>query len=264
MRTPRCVCPEVRDWPLRNGRKFLPKRALNRFFSLPRKRISLDSRLSLLAPMMEKSAGPEDSLREKSIFYFQKLVASTLKMRSDQVEPRQPFAEYGLDSILVGHLTYQLRRAFSDVSATLFFEVHSIDGLVDYFLENKKQELVTVLSTAQPLSMVLVLQQATSTRDMRRQRRGAQPLAGVIAQEQETSAQASLQPTFPAAPRSAVLPSSIFDVAIIGLSGRYPRSNNLKEFWANLSKGVNCITEIPKDRWDWEKYYDAEREIGRA
>src|SRR6266700_1144300 len=217
------------------------------------------SAITMPAPMMEKSAGPEASLREKSIFYFQKLVASTLKMRSDQVEPRQPFAEYGLDSILVGHLTYQLRRAFSDVSATLFFEVHSIDGLVDYFLENKKQELVTVLSTAQPLSMVLVLQQATSTRDMRRQRRGAQPLAGVIAQEQETSAQASLQPTFPAAPRSAVLPSSIFDVAIIGLSGRYPRSNNLKEFWANLSKGVNCITEIPKDRWDWEKYYVAER-----
>jgi len=50
-----------------------------------------------------------------------------------------------------------------------------------------------------------------------------------------------------------------FDVAVIGLTGRYPRSNNLKEFWVNLSIGVNCITEIPTDRWKWEDYYSPER-----
>src|SRR5262249_51901532 len=51
----------------------------------------------------------------------------------------------------------------------------------------------------------------------------------------------------------------VLDVAIIGVSGRYPRSNDLKQFWANLANGVNCITEVPRDRWDWKKYYDPEK-----
>jgi hypothetical protein len=43
------------------------------------------------------------------------------------------------------------------------------------------------------------------------------------------------------------------DIAIIGLSGRYPQSYNVKEFLENLFEGKDCITEIPKDRWDWRE-----------
>lgn len=39
------------------------------------------------------------------------------------------------------------------------------------------------------------------------------------------------------------------DIAIIGMSGRFPLANNLKEFWGNLVNDVDCITE-PTDRWD--------------
>src|SRR5262245_48189525 len=209
-------------------------------------------------------AGAEESLREKAIPYFQRLVASTLKMRPDQIEPRLPLAEYGMDSILVGQLTYQLRKAFSNVTGTLFFEVQSIDGLVEYFLENEKQELVTALSMTAAAPQQFpppARSRATSAQGVRRQRSRPRLSAGVITQEQKTSVveQMSLQQTFRPTPGSAALIPPIFDVAIIGLSGRYPRSNNLKEFWVNISNGVNCITEIPRDRWRWEKYYDPEK-----
>jgi polyketide synthase PksN len=29
----------------------------------------------------------------------------------------------------------------------------------------------------------------------------------------------------------------------------------MEEFWRNLAGGQDCITEIPKERWDWEEYY---------
>ncbi|MBF0119140.1 MAG: hypothetical protein HQK79_09915 [Desulfobacterales bacterium] len=45
-------------------------------------------------------------------------------------------------------------------------------------------------------------------------------------------------------------------IAIIGVSCRFPMSETLDEFWENLKLGRNCISEIPKDRWDWEKYFD--------
>ncbi|WP_233099716.1 polyketide synthase [Bacillus velezensis] len=42
-------------------------------------------------------------------------------------------------------------------------------------------------------------------------------------------------------------------------------ADNLKQFWENLKNGKDCISEIPKDRWDYRKYYDADKQsIGKA
>src|SRR4029077_10067123 len=45
-------------------------------------------------------------------------------------------------------------------------------------------------------------------------------------------------------------------IAIVGISGRYPHSLDLKEYWENLRDGKDCITEIPSSRWNWRKYYN--------
>ncbi|OEV01856.1 hypothetical protein AN217_00685 [Streptomyces qinglanensis] len=39
------------------------------------------------------------------------------------------------------------------------------------------------------------------------------------------------------------------DVAVIGLTGRYPRSEDLDSFWEHLRNGRDCVTEPPADRW---------------
>ena len=50
------------------------------------------------------------------------------------------------------------------------------------------------------------------------------------------------------------------EIAVIGLSGRFPDSSNVYELWNNLVDKANLIREIPKDRWDWEKYYGDSQE----
>ncbi|WP_437627949.1 SDR family NAD(P)-dependent oxidoreductase [Sorangium sp. So ce1151] len=52
------------------------------------------------------------------------------------------------------------------------------------------------------------------------------------------------------------------DIAVIGLSGRYPRSPTLEAFWDNLRRGRSCIDEIPRDRWRWEDHYDPDPGVG--
>ena len=47
-----------------------------------------------------------------------------------------------------------------------------------------------------------------------------------------------------------------FEIAIIGVSGRFPRSGNMEEFWQNLLKGTSCISEVPRNRWDNARYFD--------
>lgn len=49
-------------------------------------------------------------------------------------------------------------------------------------------------------------------------------------------------------------------IAIIGVSGRYPLAKNIGEFWDNLKSGRDCITEIPRDRWDNGLFFDQNKE----
>ena len=45
-------------------------------------------------------------------------------------------------------------------------------------------------------------------------------------------------------------------IAIIGLSGILPESENIDQFWQNVLEEVNCITEVPPSRWSIEDHYD--------
>jgi acyl transferase domain-containing protein len=45
--------------------------------------------------------------------------------------------------------------------------------------------------------------------------------------------------------------------AIIGISGAFPGSRDVDEFWRNISDRKVLIKDIPKERWDWRKYEDA-------
>lgn len=45
-------------------------------------------------------------------------------------------------------------------------------------------------------------------------------------------------------------------IAVIGIGCRFPGIHDLTTFWEVLEKGMNTITEVPKERWDIEKWYD--------
>ena len=45
-------------------------------------------------------------------------------------------------------------------------------------------------------------------------------------------------------------------IAVIGLSGQFPESQNLTAFWDNLAQGKDCISQVPEDRWSIDRFYD--------
>lgn len=45
------------------------------------------------------------------------------------------------------------------------------------------------------------------------------------------------------------------DVAIVGMSGRFPDAADLEEFWSLIVAGKDCISEVPKERWDWRNNF---------
>jgi 3-oxoacyl-(acyl-carrier-protein) synthase len=52
-------------------------------------------------------------------------------------------------------------------------------------------------------------------------------------------------------------PAENGDIAIIGLSGRFPGADNHYDFWAGLRRGENFVGEVPPERWNHQEYYVA-------
>ena len=53
-------------------------------------------------------------------------------------------------------------------------------------------------------------------------------------------------------------------IAIIGISGRFPASDDVAGLWRHLIAGDDCITEVPAERWDWRAYAAAGGEHDRS
>jgi acyl transferase domain-containing protein/NAD(P)H-dependent flavin oxidoreductase YrpB (nitropropane dioxygenase family)/NAD(P)-dependent dehydrogenase (short-subunit alcohol dehydrogenase family) len=65
-----------------------------------------------------------------------------------------------------------------------------------------------------------------------------------------------------ALPEPAVSPEPALppaDIAIVGIGSIVPGASELATFWSNILNKVDAITEVPASRWDWRRYYDADR-----
>ncbi|MEH1778402.1 MAG: SDR family NAD(P)-dependent oxidoreductase [Nostoc sp.] len=205
-------------------------------------------------PITKLSAIPAQTLREKARVYIKKLVASTLQLSSDQIDSAQPLEAYGLDSILVVQLTSTLRKAFKNISNTLFFEVQTIDGVVDYLLESQSEEFIALLGLEKEPVAETGIVKSTAIEVSKTERPTNGKNRPLLKQDFRTAQRFNASTESPENGST-----SNQDIAIIGLSGRYPQADNINDFWQNLKVGKNCITEIPQERWDWKQYFDAEK-----
>src|SRR6201994_3395279 len=46
--------------------------------------------------------------------------------------------------------------------------------------------------------------------------------------------------------------------AIVGYAARFPGASDVAEFWDVLREGRDAISEVPKDRWDVDEFFDSE------
>jgi acyl transferase domain-containing protein len=52
------------------------------------------------------------------------------------------------------------------------------------------------------------------------------------------------------------------EIAVVGLSGRYPGAADVRQFWRNLADGRAAIQTVPTERWDAEAIYQPESREG--
>ncbi|MCF6209050.1 MAG: 6-deoxyerythronolide-B synthase, partial [Ghiorsea sp.] len=51
------------------------------------------------------------------------------------------------------------------------------------------------------------------------------------------------------------------DIAVVGVSTLLPGAHDAETYWQNILNKREVISEIPKERWDWRLYFDADRKV---
>ncbi len=176
-------------------------------------------------------------LEEKAREYFKGLISGMLKIPAERIDARTPLRDYGLDSILVGKLTAELREVFENVTSTLFFELQTIDELVKHFKEKQEEALRRLLGdgSGQTGGLSAILSETKLLSFAPDDNLSEVPQVQVMRKVEE---------------KHLSRVASDRDIAVVGIAGRYPGAQDIEEFWQNLQEGKDSITEIPGDRWE--------------
>jgi acyl transferase domain-containing protein len=179
-------------------------------------------------------------LQQQTEDYLRQIVSQETKIPVNQVNSLETFERYGVDSLVIMNLTRRLERDFGVLSKTLFFEYQSLAELAAYFTVNHKMKLMAKFG-------------------LRPEDQTAPSDAPIRAKERikQTHPPRFFSPAVNRSPKHQ--PSRDEGIAIIGISGRYPLADDLREFWENLKAGKDCVTEIPPERWLNGQYYDPDK-----
>ncbi|UVT95127.1 SDR family NAD(P)-dependent oxidoreductase [Streptococcus mutans] len=164
--------------------------------------------------------------------YFINIISKVIKVSAERIKPEVDFDKYGIDSLIIININEELEKVFGKLSSSLLFEYSNIRKLCAYFMEDYREKLVELIRMNKKNSQS---DEQNSEPDIRISK------GRIDSIEYQESVDHN------------------DDIAIIGISGKYPMAENIEEFWENLKQGKDCIEEIPKERWDYRKYFNPDK-----
>lgn len=179
-----------------------------------------------------------DLALERAEHGVKKILADTLAKNIEEIDTNIGYYELGLDSAGLLNMVQLLEQSLKvKLNPTVLFEYANVGELATYLLEQYPLSFTSEDTTG-----------ATEQGD-------APPLAqdaGISTDENQTGAGQNNpgQQTPHSSPDiRKTSRSADEDIAVIGISGRYPGAKDMAEFWTNLKAGKDSVTEIPAERW---------------
>lgn len=219
------------------------------------------------------------------------IVESTIKLSADRLDIDAEFPDLGIDSIIAMELMENLSRHFAIAfTPAQFLNVNTVRELASFIEDHYEvgsvatdgaESLVdTALSPAGELPLREADNDDTSLHDLLEtvKTKYAIDLTGgdwrsideivdemVSNHLEQLVHRVDIDDVLPS-PRETASPSPAAsrDVAIVGLSCRFPDAPTPQAFWDNLVNRKNSIREVPASRWHWQDYYSETAAPGRT
>lgn len=217
------------------------------------------------------------------------IIAHEMHMEKSELSSNMTFQELGIDSISGVELIRDINEKFGtciDVSSIYdypqikeflkFLEGTMSKDVRAVFKEESKPEpesvsvpkeepIIEPIRDSEPgyhMGQMIGKQKlvitATANRSVPSKKEGKIVLSNKIHMEKATQAESKtstntleskIKLTEKAVPTKEVKNEENQDIAIIGISGRYPEANSIDELWENDCNGKNCISDISERRW---------------
>ncbi|MBM7078648.1 polyketide synthase [Micromonospora humida] len=209
-------------------------------------------------------------------------IAEGLETDVETLELDRPLEAQGLDSMLAVSLAQDIRtRLGVDIPVTLLLEVGTVENLARELRDS--YGVTAVPGAASTPGAVPPVPGGGSPAGVPVAPTADAPPVDLPATAAPAYAPAVPAPIAPApdpvgsaavAP-AAVAPAAVtpvavatstapdrHDIAIVGIDGVFPNASNLDELWEVLTRGEDCLREVPKSRWDIDDYYSDAAEPG--
>ncbi|MBD3315390.1 MAG: SDR family NAD(P)-dependent oxidoreductase, partial [Chitinivibrionales bacterium] len=152
----------------------------------------------------------------------------------EELQAETTFRELGVDSFMIKKFNLELEKMIGPIPATLLYEFENIDQLSNHLADNYAH------------AMNMLVEPRSSS------------FIPARLHDKDYSNPTNIAPGKSTMVRHAYTEQDerrSMDIAIIGISGRYPGADTLEDFWENLSAGRDATREVPTDRWDADHFY---------
>ncbi|XVW83974.1 SDR family NAD(P)-dependent oxidoreductase [Candidatus Profftella armatura] len=177
-----------------------------------------------------------------------KYISKLMKFSLEDIENDAQLSDYGFDSITFSDLANRLNRKYQlELTPTTFFEYPTINALSKLLSVQYYDKFIFKFGLKQKFIDKSV--KLDKKLDVSNSIEKKEKLLSIYNNKLKNS------------------PYNLLDnkIAIIGISGCFPMSQDIDEFWKNLLSGKDCISEIPLSRWDWKAIYgDPKKEANKT
>ncbi|MEU0841673.1 SDR family NAD(P)-dependent oxidoreductase [Streptomyces sp. NPDC005962] len=185
----------------------------------------------------------DGELRERAAALLKRLLGEVLHRDPETIEDTVNLIEYGIDSLSILEMTSHLEELFGPLSKTIFFEYLSIEEVAGYFVETHREKTKAILGSEET---------APESGDA-----ATAPATETATETAPDTDRTEVDPT----PVPADARDDYHDIAIIGMSGKYPGADSPDSLWTLLEEGRHTFEEVPRDRWDHDAIYSRDRGV---
>lgn len=176
----------------------------------------------LSQPKRKEQDGNQNLFLE-TVGWLVTLFSDELKIAAEDFETDETFQEYGIDSIILAQLVQQMNQALNgDIDPSILFEYPTIESFANWLISK--------------YDMSAVLHHSVSERQT--------PAESAMKQEPIPEQ----RPQQNSHGKTALLAE---DIAIIGLTCRFPGAETLEAYWDLIRDGRSAIKPVPHERFGY-------------
>jgi Polyketide synthase modules and related proteins len=167
-------------------------------------------------------------------------VSDVLRIGAEEIDVETDMAEYGVDSIMMMQMMDKMEEAYGEaLPPSVIMEYPTIRSLAKYLIESG------------------VIKSGQQKKSADEQQQGRKARQDVLASNSSGGNIGAFHSRFTR--MKTPIKRGDNKIAVISMAGRFPKSRTIEEFWERLKEGMDCITEVPTERFEIENYYSSDK-----